>query len=50
MTERPAPPAGIMPPGWPSPERLAEIMEEIRRRIEEYRAEFERRDEGKDDG
>lgn len=30
-------------PGWPPPERLAEIMEAIRRGIERYRAEFERR-------
>lgn len=43
MTERTLP-LGMTPPGWPSPERLAAIMEAIRRRIEEYRDEFDARD------
>ena len=33
------------PPGWPSPKRMAVIMEAIRRGIERYREEFDARDE-----
>jgi hypothetical protein len=44
MTDRNPPPPGMTPPGWPPPERMAAIMEAIRRRIEEYRAEFDARD------
>lgn len=46
MTERTPLPLGMTPPGWPSLERMAVIMEAIRRDIERYRAEFEKRDEG----
>ena len=44
MTTRTAFPQGTTPPGWPTPERMAEIMEAIRAQIERYREEFERRD------
>ena len=43
MTESNPLPHGMTPPGWPTPERLAEIMEAIRRGVERYREEFERR-------
>jgi hypothetical protein len=37
-------PLGVTPPGWPTPERLAQIMEAIRRGIERYRDEMDARD------
>lgn len=44
MTEHNPLPLGITPPGWPTPKRMAAIMEAIRRDIERHRAEFEERD------
>lgn len=48
-TERSPLPLGMTPPGWPSPERMAAIMEAIGQRIEEYRAEFDARERREDD-
>lgn len=50
MTDRPALPAGMTPPGWPPPERLAAIIEAIRRRVGAYRDEFEARDRAAREG
>lgn len=44
---RPAADAPRGMPGWPPPERLAVIIEEIRKGIELYRAKFEARDDDK---
>lgn len=51
MTERNPLQMGMTPPGWPSPARLAAIMEAIRRGIERYRRELEdsERAEGEDE-
>lgn len=38
MTARNPLPMGMTPPGWPTPERMAAIMEAIRRDFERYRA------------
>jgi hypothetical protein len=50
MSERSPLPLGMTPPGWPSPARVAAIMEAIRRDIERYRAEFEGREREDDSG
>lgn len=44
MTERRAPPAGMTPPGWPTPARMAAIMAAIKQRIAEYREELDASD------
>lgn len=44
-TERRVLPTGTTPPGWPTPARMAAIIDAIKRRVEEYRAEFEERDD-----
>jgi len=44
MTERNPQPLGTPPPGWPSPKRMAVLMEAIRQGVERYREEFEKRE------